>query len=192
MPKTCLTIADFLPRSKVNGPGIRSVLWVQGCPLRCAGCFNPDFLPFTGGKSVAPEQTAEWMLAEADTEGVTFSGGEPFAQAAALAQVAARVQAGGKGVLIFTGCDYPALQASRNTGVQQLLAHADLLIAGPYVSELACREPLRASANQNVVYLTERYRNATLAAGKLEYRIGLSGEIAITGFPTLANPIIRS
>jgi len=109
-----LRIAAFLRRSRANGPGVRSVLWVQGCPFRCAGCFNPNFLPFAGGREAAPAAVAAWMLAETDTEGVSFSGGEPFAQAGALAELAERARGAGKGVLIFTGYEAAALRESCN------------------------------------------------------------------------------
>src|SRR3974390_1215943 len=130
-----LHIAAYLPRSRANGPALRSVLWVQGCPFRCAGCFNPDFLPFAGGRDVAPREVADWMLAESETEGVTFSGGEPFVQAGALAAVAECVRAAGKGVLVFTGYDAVELQSSGNPRFRHLLEAADLLVAGRYRSD---------------------------------------------------------
>src|SRR3989338_421117 len=127
-----LKLAAFLPQSRANGPGLRSVLWVQGCPMRCKGCFNPDFQPFAGGYEATVEEVIALLLAQPDTEGVSFSGGEPFSQAAALAEVAEAVRAAGKGVLIFTGQDAATLKVSRYPGVQRLLAAADLIAAGPY------------------------------------------------------------
>src|SRR3989304_3893980 len=116
-----LHIAAYLPRSRANGPGLRSVLWVQGGPFRCAGCFNPEFLPFAGGREVATRDVADWMLAESGAGGVSCSGGEPFAQAGALACVAERVRAAGKGVLVFTGYDATELRSIRNPGFRRLL-----------------------------------------------------------------------
>ena len=184
MKNDCLHIAAYLPRSRANGPALRSVLWVQGCPFRCARCFNPDFLPFAGGREVATRDVADWMLAESETEGVSFSGGEPFAQAAALAEVAERVRAAGKGVLVFTGYDAIELRSSRNPGVRRLLQAADLLVAGRYRSEMPGRHPLLASANQELVRLTERYRGADFGGRRrTEFRIAASGAITISGFP---------
>jgi anaerobic ribonucleoside-triphosphate reductase activating protein len=57
-----LQLAAYLPRSRANGPGLRSVVWVQGCLFRCPGCFNPDFLPFAGGWVVPAAEVAEWLL----------------------------------------------------------------------------------------------------------------------------------
>lgn len=183
MNEPLLNIAAHLPRSRANGPGLRSVLWVQGCPFRCEGCFNPDFLAFGGGRTVGADAAADLLLAEPDSEGVTFSGGEPFAQAAALAEVAGRVRAAGQGVVIFTGFEAEALRRSANPGVRRLLEQADLLVAGPYRPDQPCREPLRASANQELVYLTERYRQADLGPRRVEYRIGEGGVVTRTGFP---------
>lgn len=184
MKNDCLHIAAYLPRSRSNGPELRSVLWVQGCPFRCAACFNPDFLPFAGSREVAPKDVADWMLTESETEGVSFSGGEPFAQAGALAEVAERVRAAGKGVLVFTGYDAIELRSSRNPGFRRLLQAADLLVAGRYRSEMPGRHPLLASANQELVLLTERYRGADFGGRRrTEFRIGASGAITVSGFP---------
>ena len=186
-----LRIAAFLRRSRANGPGVRSVLWVQGCPFRCAGCFNPDFLPFAGGREAAPTEVAAWMLAETGTEGVSFSGGEPFAQAGALAELAERVRAAGKGVVIFTGYEVAVLRARRKAAVQRLLAVADLLVAGPYRRDLPCRHALLASANQELVFVTERYRSADFGPRRSEFRIGADGSVSVTGFPLSPTPLPR-
>lgn len=178
-----LTLAAFLPRSRANGPGLRSVLWVQGCTLRCEGCFNPDFQPFKGGYETSVAEMAALLLAQPDTEGVSFSGGEPFTQAAALAEVAEAVRAAGKGVLIFTGHEAGMLRMSRNPGIQRLLAAADLLAAGPYRRDLPQSHPLLASTNQELVYLTGRYRGVELGPRRSEFRIGTDGMVSATGFP---------
>lgn len=182
---TSLQLAAFLPRSRANGPGLRSVLWVQGCALRCEGCFNPDFQPFAGGYEATVDEVIALLLAQPDTEGVSFSGGEPFAQAAALAEVAEAVHAAGKGVLIFTGHEAATLCASRNPGVRRLLAAADLIAAGPYRRDLPLRHPLLASSNQELLYLTGRYRGVELGPRRSEFRIGADGTVSATGFPVV-------
>jgi anaerobic ribonucleoside-triphosphate reductase activating protein len=124
------------------------------------------------------------MLIESETEGVTFSGGEPFAQAGALAEVAERVRAAGKGVLVFTGYDAVELRSSRNPDFRRLLQAADLLVAGRYRSEMPGRHPLLASANQELMFLTERYRGADFGGRRrTEFRIAASGAITVSGFP---------
>ena len=181
-----IQIAAYLPRSTANGPGIRSVVWVQGCPLRCFGCFNPDFQLFNGGEAISTIVLSQRLLAEQATEGVSFSGGEPFAQAAALAEVACAMHAVDKGVLIFTGFYYESLQKKVDAGIQRLLAYTDLLVAGPYQQNLLCNHPLLASSNQQLVYLTDRYRNVNLGTRRIEYHISNQGLITVTGFPNYA------
>ena len=79
--------SGFLARSEVNGPGIRAVVWVQGCPFRCEGCFNERFLPFSPAQQVSVSELAGTILSLPGIDGVTFSGGEPFAQAGPLAEL---------------------------------------------------------------------------------------------------------
>jgi anaerobic ribonucleoside-triphosphate reductase activating protein len=178
-------VAAFLDRSRVSGPGLRSVLWVQGCPLRCPGCCNPDFLPFAGGVLTPSGELAERILAVPDTEGVTFSGGEPFAHARGLAEVARRVRAAGRNVVVFTGYTRAQLSAALDPGRQALLAQADLLVAGPYEAGRACNRGLLASANQELVFLTARCRPADCARAGRELEVHLlpDGEVLLTGLP---------
>lgn len=178
-----IQIAAFLPHSKANGPGIRAVVWVQGCPLRCPGCFNPDFQPFNSGKTIAVTELTQMLLQDETIEGVSFSGGEPFFQAAALSQVAAFLHTANKGIMIFTGFTLASLRNHTDHGTQQLLATTDLLVAGPYQQHHSCRHPLLASSNQELVYLTERYRGVELGARRIEYHIDNQGLITVTGFP---------
>ncbi|MCO6456401.1 MAG: radical SAM protein [Pirellulaceae bacterium] len=178
-------VAAFLPRSLVNGPGVRSVLWVQGCPLRCPGCFNPEFLEFSGGRPAPVEEVVGWILAERQTEGVTFSGGEPFAHAAVLARVAEAVRQAGKSVVVFTGFPRDLLFARNDDATRRLLDSADLLIAGPYQRERPAAHPWLSSTNQQLVFLTYRYSDSVPAATRkrVEYHIQASGTVAVTGFP---------
>lgn len=180
-----VSVAAFLPRSRVNGPGLRSVLWVQGCPMRCGGCFNRAFQEFDGRDRHAPEEIARWMLGAAGTEGVTFSGGEPFAQAAGLAAVARIVRKAGKGVVIFTGYSREELSLNESADWKALLEHADMVIAGPYEQGKPAPHPLLSSANQEILYLTDRYRGCAAGPGgkRVEFRISLTGDTVLTGLP---------
>src|SRR5436305_4526802 len=90
-------IAQVIPVTEAEGPGLRFALWLQGCPLRCPGCCNPEMLPFEGG---TPMGLAEILglveeAAEQGVEGITLLGGEPLAHAAGAALLAREVQARG-------------------------------------------------------------------------------------------------
>jgi anaerobic ribonucleoside-triphosphate reductase activating protein len=182
-----LSVAAFLEYSHVNGPGARSALWVQGCPFRCPGCFNPAFLEFNHNNLQTPQTVADWILQSTKTEGVTFSGGEPFAQAQALAVTASIVQKYGKSVVVFTGYTQEQLLNSSDQSVIALLNATDLLIAGPYLQDKPSPRPLLASANQTLTFLTDRYRNAYLGFDfkPIEFTINAEGDIIMTGFPKI-------
>jgi hypothetical protein len=77
-----LRLHGFVARSRANGPGIRAVVWTQGCTLGCPGCFNPGSHPLEGpGGAVATDELATRILAlRPEIEGLTVSGGEPLQQ----------------------------------------------------------------------------------------------------------------
>ncbi len=186
-----LRVAAFEPRSLVNGPGARAVLWVQGCGRRCPGCFNPEFLPIEGGLNVTTDEVARWIEEAGRSEngpidGVTFSGGEPFDQALALAVVARSVRERGLGVLVFTGHPWADLKSGSGPGWTELVAASDLLVAGPYQRESAGAHPLLASGNQELIHVTSRYRNCvgTGVRRRVEFRIGADGDARVSGFPS--------
>lgn len=185
--KDTLRLGGFLARSTVNGPGIRAVCWVQGCPIRCKGCFNTGFWPFAGGEEVTVRHLAAKILSIKDIDGVTFSGGEPFAQADALAQLGGILHDAGLSVVTFSGYTYDQLAASSSGGWHRLLAATDLLVAGPYIASLACSEPLRGSSNQQVIRLSDRLPVPEKSSGRdsatLEFTIFPDGSLAATGFP---------
>lgn len=177
-------LAAFLPRSRVNGPGVRTVIWVQGCPLRCPGCFNPAFQPFTGGTPTLVDGLTARILGEPGIEGVTFSGGEPFAHAGVLGTLAAGVRAAGLSVVVFTGCTRAEL-LSGPPDWRALLAASDALIAGPYRRDQPSVDGYLSSANQELVLLTGRYTPADFAchSRRMEFRIAPGGTVAVTGLP---------
>jgi anaerobic ribonucleoside-triphosphate reductase activating protein len=184
---TELNYAGFLACSTVNGPGRRAVIWVQGCPLRCSGCFNQDLWPFAPRNRIRTGDLADRITALPDIEGVTFSGGEPFCQAAALAEVGELVREKGLTVVTFTGFPYRELRLRQRASWNALLHATDLLITGPYRPDLPCSHPLRASANQEIVHLSDllkgREDESGQAAGTVEYTISPEGVITATGFP---------
>jgi anaerobic ribonucleoside-triphosphate reductase activating protein len=88
IPAGYLNIMGYVDESEVNGPGSRAVVWVQGCLRECPGCFNPDSWSFEINELVSVDALAERIISNPNNEGVTFSGGEPFWQAPALAALA--------------------------------------------------------------------------------------------------------
>ena len=191
--KSELKLAGFLARSSVNGPGIRAVVWVQGCPLRCNGCFNPEFLPFSNGRQVQVRDLAKTISSIDRIDGVTFSGGEPFAQAIPLAELGGLLQRAGMSVVTFTGFTWDQLTVKNRPAWRSLLSVTDILIAGPYFPERDEGLHRQAgSTGKHVIHLSEG-RPGSGNAGSLpvnhgagdeiEFTILPGGRVVVTGFP---------
>ncbi len=153
IPVGHLNLMDYVDESEVNGPGCRAVVWVQGCLRHCPHCFNPEAWSFEINQLVTVEALAHQILSNPHVTGVTFSGGEPFWQAPALAHLARLVKAAGLNVMAFTGFTLEQLHDSYGpAGAEDLLQELDLLVAGPYIESLAVQSPnaLVYSSNQQV------------------------------------------
>ena len=96
-----LRVASIVDETEAEGPGHRFAVWVQGCSLRCAGCCNPEMFDERRGEPMAIESLAARI--PATVEGITLLGGEPFEQAAGLAELARRAHASGLTVMVFSG-----------------------------------------------------------------------------------------
>lgn len=171
------------------GPGRRSVVWVQGCPFRCRGCVAPEWIPDRPARLVGVAELADELLADPGVDGVTFSGGEPMAQAAGLAALARELRARRDVSLVcFTGFTLARLRERPPTpGVAELLDHVDVLIDGQYVAALDDGRGLRGSANQVVHHLTDRLAavgyDFEQRARTAEIRIG-ERDVTLVGVPT--------
>ncbi len=149
-----LRLSGIVEESIVDGPGLRYVLFTQGCPHCCKGCHNPQTHPLEGGFLRSAARILAQFAENPLLAGITFSGGEPFLQAGALCAVAEGVRARGKNVLVYTGFTYEQLLArvEDEAGVRRLLELTDILIDGPYVEALRDLElHFRGSANQRIL-----------------------------------------
>jgi anaerobic ribonucleoside-triphosphate reductase activating protein len=180
-----------VPVTRVEGPGARYALWVQGCSIRCPGCCNAHLFDAAAGEVVAVNALlAEMRAVRAAIEGVTFLGGEPFEQAAALARLAAGARALGLTVMVFSGYTLEELRARADPGAPALLRETDLLVDGRYDATRPERSRRWAgSENQRFHYLTGRYSpeieippdGAPLR--EVEVRIGADGWVHANGWP---------
>lgn len=179
-----LNLGAWLPRSRANGPGTRMVLWLQGCPFRCPGCQNPEYLEFRLNRVVTVDWVWQVFEKQPELAGISFSGGEPFAQAVALAELASRVQAVGKTVVCWTGYRLEQLQSGQILGSGDLLEHIDLLIDGLFIEQQADSLVLRGSRNQQLYFISGRITEADLVdIPRQELIFGLE-TVTYTGFPT--------
>ena len=165
-----LRIAGTIQDSIVDGPGIRYVIFTQGCPHHCPGCHNPQTHDFAGGHISDVEQILESIRQNPLLSGVTFSGGEPFCQAEALVPVAEAVKAMPKHLMIYTGYLYEQLLKMEVPGVQRLLKLADVLVDGPFLmAERNLTLQYRGSENQRVIDLAKTRTVGEIILYKSEY-----------------------
>jgi len=176
-----LRLHAIVERTRANGPGLRAALWVQGCTLGCPGCCNPGTHARKGGFEREVGELAATLAVAAGLEGVTVSGGEPFEQAPALLAFLRRLRAATPlSVLLFSGFTRAEIEARPLGG--DILALADVLVDGRYDARQPLGRGLRASANQRVWRLGDRYAEEELeAVPEAEIVLGPDGSIALTG-----------
>ncbi|MBR5228908.1 MAG: anaerobic ribonucleoside-triphosphate reductase activating protein [Firmicutes bacterium] len=157
-----LRLSGVIDESVVDGPGMRYVLFVQGCPHKCPGCHNPQTHDFEGGTLISVEEALERIRATLDSDslidGMTISGGEPMSQAAALVPIADEAKARGLDLMIYSGYTYEKLleMSSEDKAIGHLLEVADKLVDGPFV--MAQRDltlEFRGSRNQRFIDLVK-------------------------------------
>ena len=148
-----LRIAGTANDSIVDGPGIRFTIFTQGCPHNCKGCHNPQTHDFNGGELVDTAELLEKAKANPLLDGVTFSGGEPFCQAEALAELGKELKAAGLNIITYTGYTFEHLYEHRaENGWVRLLEVTDFLIDGPFILEQKDWEiKFRGSSNQRYI-----------------------------------------
>ncbi len=151
-----LRLAGIVPESVVDGPGIRLSLFFQGCSHRCPGCHNPETHDPAGGIEVDSAELLARVKGARGIDGVTFSGGEPFEQAAGLAGLAEEIRSLGLNLVIYSGFTFEALlrKSESDPYIRRLLEAGMLLIDGPYSEEERdLTLPFRGSRNQRLIDL---------------------------------------
>ena len=156
-----LDLAGIAGDSIVDGPGIRTTVFAQGCPHHCPGCHNPETWPFEGGTPTDPEQILQIVRSNPLCRGVTFSGGEPFAQAKGFAELGRLLKKAGYEVAAYSG--YTFEQLLEGTPEQrELLDTIDVLIDGPFkLEERSLELNFRGSRNQRILNVPESLKTGT-------------------------------
>ncbi|OPZ33550.1 MAG: Pyruvate formate-lyase 1-activating enzyme [Tenericutes bacterium ADurb.BinA124] len=158
-----LRIAGIIKESIVDGPGIRLVVFAQGCKHHCPGCHNPETHSFTGGKLVSIASIMEMVKSNPLLDGLSFSGGEPFEQAKMFAELAKMAKALKLSIVTYTGYTYEEIIARKNPGWEELLSQTDLLIDGKYdISRKNLLLRFRGSENQRIIDLNKTMKEKTL------------------------------
>jgi len=146
-----LDLSGIVRDSIVDGPGIRTTVFSQGCPHHCPGCHNPETWAFGCGTPMDEETVLAIVLENPLCRGVTFSGGEPFAQAEGFARLARLLKEKGYEVASYSGYTFEQLLAG-TPAQKELLRSIDVLIDGPFLlSEKSLELSFRGSRNQRIL-----------------------------------------
>ena len=188
---TWLNIAYIVEATEAEGPGLRFVVWVQGCLKRCRGCCNGNLLKIKPAYIMSSTQIKEQLFQAkqkySNLEGITFLGGEPFLQAQGLADIAEYAHTLGLSVMVFTGYLFDELVEGQFSGSKRLLNYIDVLIDGEFDSTQ--QETIRnwvGSTNQNFYYLSKFYTNEIETRPLSitnEWRVNMLGQIQGNGLP---------
>lgn len=154
-------LAGIVTDSIVDGPGLRTTLFAQGCPHHCEGCHNPETWDFSGGNEADVDTILGIVRLSPLSRGVTFSGGEPFAQAKGFAEIANALKDNGYEVASYSGYTFEELLEGTEDQ-KELLRHLDVLIDGPFVlAQKSLEVAFRGSRNQRILNVP-----ASLRAGE--------------------------
>lgn len=156
-----VNLSGIVSDSIVDGPGIRTTFFCQGCPHHCPGCHNPETWEFGCGTNMDTETCLKIVKSNPLCKGVTLSGGEPFAQAESCLELASALKKEGYEVAAYSGYTFETLLAG-TPAQRALLSVIDVLIDGPFVKEQRSLDLVfRGSANQRILDVPK-----SLAAGE--------------------------
>lgn len=178
--KSALFVHEVDRCSLVNGPGARAVVWVQGCSIRCPGCFNPGTHE-AGHPSASitdPVKLGE-ELGRLPVDGLTLSGGEPLDQPEAVSELIASFRSVNAGtVLLFSGFTPERILASETARSTILLA--DAVLAGPYKEGA---DPSEIWSSKRLILVTDRIDpNSLIPERRLELSL-TNGRVRMSGYP---------
>jgi anaerobic ribonucleoside-triphosphate reductase activating protein len=200
-----MLIHGFVSHSRVNGPGVRAVVYFQGCNLGCASCWNPATHAFIG-LSREVEDVADQIAAAHRTheiDGVTFSGGEPMQQASDLLGLIQLLKSAQPELSVgmysgYTECELDCGRFWTRDGIAQearrriwedIKQRLDFAVLGRFVAARPSKLPMRTSANQALRLFNGRYREEHFKPLEFEVQIEAQGFVQITGFPLAGLPV---
>lgn len=156
-----IRVSGIVNDSIVDGPGLRLTIFTQGCPHHCLGCHNPQSHDFEGGELREIRDIVDMARDNILLDGITLSGGEPFAQAEACAVIAGEMHKIGLNVWCYTGYTFEQL-IKGGEGWRALLENIDVLVDGPFILDQKTFDAkFRGSSNQRILDIPK-----SLNAGK--------------------------
>lgn len=152
--QTKVRVSGIIEESISNGPGLRMVIFAQGCTHNCPGCHNPQSHDFSGGYEISIGEIMDMVRDNSLLDGITLSGGDPFEQAENFAILAKLAKLEGYHVTTYTGYTFEQLVTPEiaGTGWSDLLLHTDLLVDGPFIARVKNGLlKFRGSENQRLI-----------------------------------------
>lgn len=161
IPTGQIRVGAYDPLTEVHGPGKRFALWLQGCPLLCNGCINPEMLPEKGGSDMRVSQMTSLISRQVNggfpIDGLTLMGGEPMTQAVAVADILQWCKKNTElNTILFSGYTLESLRQSNNSDIQRILDILDVLIDGRYIEAKRSMGDIRGSSNQRIHHLNDK------------------------------------
>ncbi|HSH36341.1 anaerobic ribonucleoside-triphosphate reductase activating protein [Schnuerera sp.] len=149
-----IKIAGIVKESIVDGPGIRLVIFTQGCVHNCIGCHNPETHSFSNGYYMDIEKIVEMVKKDPLLDGITLSGGEPFHQGKVCGILAKKIKDMNLNIVTYTGYTFENLikEIDINDGWKELLFETDILIDGKFdIEKKSLLLKFRGSENQRII-----------------------------------------
>jgi anaerobic ribonucleoside-triphosphate reductase activating protein len=183
LSRTIMNIAHIEEQSFIYGPGCRFVVWVQGCSIRCKGCWNREMWSFENNIILSVNDLVHKIRDELDfIEGITLLGGEPLDQFAEILELLQKCRELGLTTMLFTGYE---MEEINDKGISVILDFTDILITGRYEeSKRTINRQWIGSTNQQIHFLTKRYKDFQIEnANYVELTLEENGKCTILGFP---------
>ncbi len=145
---TTLRVIRIVDGTSVDGPGLRTSLYLAGCAHACPGCHNPQSWPFDAGEDWPIDELIA-RIEENDFD-VTLSGGDPLYQIDGVVELCRRVKEQGRNIWLYTGFTYE--QVKESPSLSRILPYIDVMVDGPFIEALKDRDLLfRGSSNQRII-----------------------------------------
>jgi len=178
-----MNIAHIEETSLIYGPGIRFVIWMQGCSIRCKDCWNKEMWSFKTKNDISIGKLFNKVIKEKNIEGITILGGEPFDQYEELLTLIKKIRETDLSIIIYTGYSLNELNDKNKTEILNLV---DIIITDRYDKIYRTQNGgLIGSSNQEIRFLTSRYSYLDLSkTNESEISIDENGKIMIYGYET--------
>lgn len=149
---TSLNVSGIIYESMVDGPGLRTVLFTQGCPHHCPGCHNMSTWAYKKNQIHDTQELGRLLIEQTPSKALTFSGGEPFVQAKACSEIAVLLREEGFNLWSYTGYNWEDLISLHNRDISRFLSQLDVVVDGRFIlSKKTMTVPFRGSSNQRLI-----------------------------------------